>query len=329
MSWSKPTISRRVAVVAIGGALLSACSGDGESPAQPSPQPSAEPAGSPPATTLPKTAPYAVVRAEVEPGCKEAAVQAVTAALTWQPGEQARALPDRLIRAGAMPSLASDLDGLVDDHLASSLEIVYPQYGGLSNGRQDASVILVVRQTWRTVAGAELRARDLTLDVRLRKNGRRWTAERAAVPTLPRAAARLDVDTQRLLRKDALVLPTAARADLAAGIIDERIVRLLGALSQKWRIHVQVLKSGHPKNVYGTTRVSNHTRGRAVDVWAIDDVPVIEQRESVWSAVMREAARVGADEIGGPADLDRRAGQPPYFTDDVHQDHLHMGFEDP
>jgi hypothetical protein len=122
-------------------------------------------------------------------------------------------------------------------------------------------------------------------------------------------------------------LPAAAQADLLSGIIDKRLVGALQALSRKWRIHVQVLKSGHPKNVYGTSRVSNHTQGRAADVWAVDDVPVISQTTSLLSAFMREAARAGADEIGGPVDVDRRRGRGRYFTNDVHQDHIHLGFE--
>ncbi|MDP9818452.1 hypothetical protein [Spirilliplanes yamanashiensis] len=252
---------------------------------------------------------------------------AVTAALTWQPGQPARALDDRLRQAGATPSLAPDLYALVDDHLTSTLEVVYPQYGGLGRGRRDASVMIVARQTWRTAAGATPQTRELTIDVRLRHANRRWAAESASVSAPPPLAASLDAATRRLLGNDGVVLPAAARADLLSGAIDPRLVRVLGALSRTWRIHVQVLRSGHPRNVYGTARLSNHTRGQAVDVWAIDDIPVIEQRASVASAVMRQAAAAGADEIGGPLDPDGRNGRPPYFTNDVHKDHIHVGFE--
>ena len=155
MSWSTRTMSRRTAVTAFGVALLSACSSAGESPAQPSQRPSGEPTGSPPAMALPEPTPYEILPGEVEPRCKDAAVHAVTAALTWRPGERAYDLQSRLTRAGAGPLLAADLETLIDNHLASTVEVVYPQYAGLDDGRKDASVMLVGRQTWRTAAGAE------------------------------------------------------------------------------------------------------------------------------------------------------------------------------
>ena len=36
------------------------------------------------------------------------------------------------------------------------------------------------------------------------------------------------------------------------------MIRHLDTLSRSWRLHVQVLRSGHPLNVYGTKRLSNH-----------------------------------------------------------------------
>ena len=323
-------IARRTALTVLGVTLVSACRASEEHPRGPTRQPSASPTpvATPAATTLPDVAPYEALPGEVEPHCKDAAAKAITAALTWQPGEPPRALADRLKNVEATPSLVTDLEGLVGDHLASTVKIVYPQYGGLGDRRTDASVMLVARQTWRTSPGAEALTRDLTVDVRLRRHGRRWLVESAAVPTLPAPAPKGDQTTRRLLENDAVALPAAARADVLAGIIDRRLAHLLNVLSRRWRIHVQVLKSGHPTNVYGTKRISNHTRGRAVDIWAIDDIPVVSHSKSVWSAVMREAASVGADEIGGPGDLDGRVGRRPYFTNDVHRDHIHIGFED-
>ena len=328
--WDRP-VRRRAALSAACGVLLSGCSGP--QPAPPNPSRSADPAlvparpaaSSPGAVALPDVTPYRVLRGEVEPACKVAAARAVTTALTWTPGERGTGLSGRLHDAGALPSLAHDLDALVKEHHASALEIVYPQYGGLS--RADASVILVARQTWRTSAGALPQVRDLTLDIRLRKLAGRWAAERAYVPTLPPAGTGQSQAAQRLLRNEALVFPAAATADLLGGLTDPRLAAMLERLSRRWRLHVQVLRSGHPRNVYGTRRVSNHTKGRAVDVWAIDGIPVVRQRASVCSAVMRDAAAAGADEIGGPVAPDGRSGHRPFFTNALHRDHLHLGFE--
>jgi hypothetical protein len=42
---------------------------------------------------------------------------------------------------------------------------------------------------------------------------------------------------------------------------------------------------------------------------------------------MEAAAAYGATEIGGPEDLDGETGRRPFFSDALHQDHLHLGFE--
>ena len=101
---------------------------------------------------------------------------------------------------------------------------------------------------------------------------------------------------------------------------------------------VAVLRSGHPRKVFGASTVSNHTTGRAVDIWAVDGVPVIRQNNGITyeeSSVARAdrkqpAFRVTSTllrkeqvgEIGSPWNLDP-SGQPS-FTDPVHQDHLHV-----
>ena len=325
MSRPERRVRRRTVLGVMGLTLVPGCSAK-------APRSTAAPeqtgASSAAETTLPHVRPYEVLPGEVEPECKAAAAKAMTAALTWQPGQQAHALKGRLVAAGAAPSLASDLDALIDRHLASTVDVVYPQYGGLSANRRTASIMVVVRQNWRTVAGAPAQTRELTLDLRLRKVGDRWVAQRALVPDPPSPAAKPDPVAQQLLQNDAVALPQAAQADLLSGAIDRRLIGLLQALSRKWRIHVQVLKSGHPTNVYGTRRLSNHTKGRAADIWAVDDIPIIGHRPSLWVALMREAAKAGADEIGGPVDVDRRARHGPYFANDVHQDHVHLGFED-
>ena len=319
------TARRRSVLSAFGAALLSGCSASerGGSNAVWRSNGPASPQQTP-VRTLPTISAYAVLSGEVEPGCKSAAAAAITAAFTWPADRQAPPLDERLSRVGAMPSFATGLNGLLMDHFASTLEIRYPQYGGLGDGRKDASIIVVAKQTWLPSASGEPQTRDFTVDVRLRRNGPQWAAETAYVPTIPTPTAASDARVQRLLQNQAVLLPSAARADLAGGMLHPPLIDLLETLSQRWRIHVQVFRSGHPRNVYGTSRVSNHTLGRAVDIWALDGVPIIAQPRSVWSAVMTEAERAGASEIGGPGLV---SGQGPYFTNDVHKDHIHIGFD--
>ena len=215
----------------------------------------------------------------------------------------------------------------IEDHVASTLQVTYPQYGGLSRDLRSASVMVVATQTFRETSRSAPRSRQFIVDVRLERTASAWHATKAIVPGQADGASSTTIDPGRILTNQNLILPDPARADVAARTIDDRVLTMLEGLSKQWRLTVQVLKSGHPRNVFATDRISNHTLGRAVDIWAIDGKPVIDQRASSWRAVMGEAARLGANEIGGPADLDTVVGRRPYFTDDVHQDHIHLGFD--
>jgi len=287
--------------------------------------------GSPrePVEALPAVAPYALLPGEVLPSCKQAAVDALTAALTWQQPTQGAAQASARLRAvGAAPGIASSMSPLVEDYVASTLQVTYPQYGGLSRDLRTASVMVVATQTFRETSRSALHRRQLIVDVRLERTASAWHATKVNLPGPENGALSTTIDPGRVLANRNLILPDPARADIAARIIDDRLLTMLDGLSKQWRLTVQVLKSGHPRNVFATDRVSIHTLGRGVDIWAIDGKPVIDQRASPWRAVMREAARLGANEIGGPADPDAVAGCKPFFTNNVHQDHIHLGFDD-
>lgn len=285
------------------------------------------PTPSPPAVGLEKVPTYRPLSGEVEPACKVAAIKAVSTALTWSPetGGSSAALA-RLGRLGAAARLESDLKALMGRQIASSFRPVYPQYGGLSDDMTTASVILVGEQVTRAEPGATPEQRGLTMDVRLKRFSKGWRVIAVYNPVLPTRRGNVTGLTAQVLAERRLILPAAAQADIRAGLIDERILSLLKALSQRWDLHVQELKSGHPRNVFPTNRVSNHTRGRAVDIWAIDGVPVIRAPKSSWRGLMMAAADRGATEIGGPENTGKVAG-PPFFTNAVHQDHVHIGFE--
>ena len=126
---------------------------------------------------------------------------------------------------------------------------------------------------------------------------------------------------QAVLGDARIVLPGAARADVLSGAVDDLVLDALTRLAQRWTLDVHVFTSGHPLHVFATDRVSNHSRGLAVDVWALDGIPVVDRARSPWREVLVAAADVGASELGGPEDLGKR----PFFSDQVHQDHLHVG----
>lgn len=225
--------------------------------------------------------------------------------------------------AGYDPNLVDDLRPLVTNDAAAVAGVRVAQYGGILS--ESASVLIVVDQR---VQGANerVRGRGTTLDVRLVADEPEWTVT-AVHPARPgRRASELTRAAQRLLANSRVVLPRAAVRDVRAGTIDDSVLRALSTLSDQHRLDVSILRSGHPVRVFGTDRTSNHTEGRAVDIWALDGQPIIKRRRSAMVSDFMQAARdVGAYQVGGPVDPDGAA--PVFFADATHQDHIHLGFE--
>ena len=116
-------------------------------------------------------------------------------------------------------------------------------------------------------------------------------------------------------------------ADLRAGRIDPRVISVLEHLSREHHLTISSMRSDHDRLTAGGS-VSNHTYGRAVDIAAIDGVPVgpgnrVAQRLAVELSTLDPSIR--PTEIGSPWSLPG----PAYFTDGDHQDHLHVAFDDP
>lgn len=297
---------------------LSGCSGDRSEPdtdQSPAPSSPSEPTATPdPVLALPATTPWVPLQGEVEPACKVTATDAVVTALS------ATARSPRV----AVPPALQALAATVVPGTTSAVQVIYPQYGGLSTDRRLASIMLVADLLTLDASATEVGRTSMTLDVRLTRTGQSWSVTEVIVPTAREMSTAVGQDVAALLANPQVSIPGQARLDLAEGIVDPRVVQLLDNLSQQWRLEVQVFRTGHPVNVFDTDRVSNHTLGRAVDVWRLDQIPVVAHQQSPWEAVMRAAAAAGATEVGGPLKLD---GRRPYFTDAVHQDHLHFGFD--
>jgi hypothetical protein len=116
--------------------------------------------------------------------------------------------------------------------------------------------------------------------------------------------------------------------DYASPRLDRRVRELLVAIAAHHRIRVSCLRTGHSWLVAGTTRVSNHSVWRAVDVDQVDGRPVSPSNQAA-RALARWIGQGGAgvwpSEVGSPWDF----GPGPWFSDDGHQDHLHVGFAGP
>ncbi|TDE00330.1 hypothetical protein [Jiangella asiatica] len=274
-----------------------------------------------PVPDLPAPQPWTPAAGEISPEIKLAAVQVIEAlGAAPDPAEASRRLAD----LGAAPSLVASAGPLVPTATPSVVTVVYPQYGGLE--RATACVMAVAEQTW--IADRELDSRSVTVDVRLTKGPDGWTVkELRPVAAVDRAALPLTGPAAELAGGGRVHLPDAAVADLAAGRVDSRVVAALTTLSRTYELSVSVFRSGHPENVFGTDRTSNHTRGRAVDIWAVDGAPVasMARHDPRLSEFLAAVRATGSDEIGGPIDPDGPGGD--HFADDLHRDHVHLGFE--
>jgi hypothetical protein len=132
-----------------------------------------------------------------------------------------------------------------------------------------------------------------------------------------------------VLSDPAIHLTTKARADVLAGIVDARVLQVLLLVAQTHELSlVGPLVTGHSHYVKGTTRVSNHVFGRAVDIMAIDGSPVSQSNASareVIAEILAFSAPLTPDEVGGPWII--RVGTRSSFTNADHQDHIHVGYD--
>lgn len=124
-------------------------------------------------------------------------------------------------------------------------------------------------------------------------------------------------------------LTPAARGDVEAGIIDPRILAILLFAAEDHSLdRVGPLVTGHTYYVKGTTRVSNHVFGRAVDILALDGSPVDASNlgaRQLMEDLLSLPPELLPDEIGGPWVI--QGPSMSSFTDTSHSTHIHSGFD--
>jgi len=263
---------------------------------------------------------------EPVPEAKQAAADAVQALTTFDAGPDPAAIAGAaLARLGDPVELVGQAGPLLVAGAASAGDIVYPQLGGLTV--EAASVMVVVRQ--RLLTDGVARAVVRTVDVRLARRGPAWavTGIESTGGAPPEPAPAPSAAAAPVLDNANIALADSARWDILAGGVDDRVLAVLAMVGREHRLDVTVLASGHPHEVFGSSHVSNHTAGRAVDIWALDGQPVLAQRDpsGPLANLARSLLAGGVTELGGPWDLDGPGGAS--FTNTVHQDHLHVGFD--
>jgi hypothetical protein len=298
-------------------------SGDAQAvPTSPSPSPEPAPVPAPPPHSPPPSTPYAVAPADRYPKAKQLAAGVVEILTNYEPDTSFRSLVAKVARGRERRGVTlRAAKPLLRDGMWSRGRIVYPQLGGVTADRM--SVMVVVEQRVGTARAEHTVTR--TVDVRLRRDGKAWAfdtlASAGGTPVdrpddLPAAAAAV-VDDPRI------ELPDSAKWDIYRGTISGELLRQMAALADRTPYSVTTLSSGHPYHVFGTDRQSNHTRGRAVDVYAFDQRLVVDDR--VNSSTTRTHVewlldRAEVAELGSPWAL----GTGRSFTNVVHQDHVHI-----
>lgn len=278
----------------------------------------------PTTTTIPfpSAAPYTPTSGEPAADARVQASALVQALTTYEVGggtlEAARM---RLEAAGFDPALATGSEGLLVPTAQSAGDIVYPQLGGLTDTQ--SSVMVVVRQRLREDGGD--RAITRTLDVRLDLAGAwRPTTIASFGGAPPAEPVALSATAQRVLEAPNLWLPDTARWDVQSGAVDDRVLAALLHLSESHEVQVAVLATGHPYEVFGEGSVSNHSEGRAVDVWGIDGSPLIAQRDDPGiQQLVQGLLDTGVEELGAPWQLNGAGA----FSNALHQDHVHIAFD--
>ncbi len=199
----------------------------------------------------------------------------------------------------------------------------YVQMGG--NRPTKASLMVWVDVEQLSPDGAVARE-SRVVDVRVEGVEDRWTVERLASAGGP-AVVRPDnlsdlaasvVDDPRIS------MPDSARWDIYSGHTTAEMLQRMLEVAELTDYSVLVLSRGHPYRVFATESVSRHSVGQAMDVYEVGGIPVVDSRfegSPTWT-LAKTLFDDGIRSIGSPWAFDGFGGRS--FTDDVHQDHLHI-----
>ena len=310
--------SARALVLATVLATLTGC-GEAASSGQTRPPAPTAAADAPQAPRLKPVAPYRPPETEVFPNAKQVAGRLAQRVTTYDPDDSASDAPTASTSGRGTPRSAQ---ALKRPGWQSRGRVVYPQMCGVTATR--ACVMVVTEQLSASPTGERSRV-TRTLDVRLRLDAGRWKF--AALESIGgRSVARpprLGKSAKAVIDHPRIVMSDSARWDIYRGEIDPRLLDSLATAARDYELGISTFSDGHPKNVYGTDRLSAHSAGSAVDIYAVDGVPVVDQRDIGTPAyeLAQEFSAAGATQLGSPWIFQ---GTGASFTDAIHADHLHL-----
>jgi hypothetical protein len=225
-------------------------------------------------------------------------------------------------------SLALQVQAVHHPGMWSRGTVEYAQLGGHLDGR--ISIMVVVRQDLGVEgAGDPERTETRTMDVRLVR-GESGTWEFEAIDSAGGQPVERPEDLSPLaaavVDDPRIDLPDSAIWDIYTGHTDQPLLQLMLDLAERTPYTAAVLHTGHPLNVFGTPRLSNHTVGRAIDIYAVGPELVVDSHDvtsSLYAVSEWVVSRTDIREFGSPWLFDDAVAHS--FTNQVHHDHIHIG----
>ncbi|MCP3856977.1 MAG: hypothetical protein GY698_19970, partial [Actinomycetia bacterium] len=222
-------------------------------------------------------------------------------------------------------ALANDAAALHHPGQWSRSTIDYGQLGGLTADK--TSIMVLVRQEIGLGDEVQL-SESRTVDVRLERVEGVWVFDRVADAGGERVERPVDLSPEAAAVVDdpRIVMADSARWDIYRGHTSKTLLVLMADLADVTPYAALVLANGHPYHVFETERVSNHSIGRAIDIYRLGDSRVIDDHNPdslIHEIVSWAFDREDVGEVGSPWALDGTGGRS--FTNQVHHDHVHIG----
>jgi hypothetical protein len=232
------------------------------------------------------------------------------------------------VSASMVDAMAAEVQIVHHPGMWSRGTVEYAQLGGHLNSR--ISIFVVIRQEIGAESSGEPeRVETRTMEVRLvRTDAGVWALETVASAggqPIARPAA-LSPVAAAVVDHELIDLPDTSAWDIYAGFIDQQLLQMMLDMTERTRYSVVVLQTGHAYNVFGTDRVSNHSVGRAVDIYKLESELVVDAHDpssEVYALSEWVVSRYDIREFGSPWKFPDAVAHT--FTNEVHQDHLHIG----
>ncbi len=270
--------------------------------------------------------PFAPSETEVLRERKELGGRFAQAVLTYAPETSVDAHIAGLVELfGVEPT--AELSSLLAEAMTPGTQSVgtvrYVQMGG---NRPDRASLMVWVDTERLSTEGRRSNESRIVDVRVRRGPDGLEVDELASVGGPAVERPADLDevAAAVLDHPDITMADSARWDIFAGHTTDTMLDRMLEVAQEHSYSVLVLNRGHPYNVFATNSVSRHSVGQAMDVYAVDGQLVVDSRfegSPAW-VLSRDLFDAGIQSIGSPWAFDGFGGRS--FTDDVHQDHLHI-----